>query len=214
MELYILRHGTTTWNRAHRLQGQRDIPLDEEGVLLAREVGDALSDVSFDRCYSSPLIRAYETAELVLSRPEPAIITDDRIKEISFGDYEGRAIKAGHPELKKIEAFNLDDYPTPPNGESLPSLLSRTGDFLQDLLAAKELENSRILISTHGACGRAIMHHIWGGDDFWHGMVPPNCSICIVRYEQGRAVEIRQDVIFYSSRVRDYYKVDGKKKDN
>ena len=61
MKLYIVRHGETEWNKARRIQGQVDIPLNEFGRRLARKTAKGLSDITFDLCYSSPLSRARET---------------------------------------------------------------------------------------------------------------------------------------------------------
>ena len=66
--LYIMRHGKTDWNKMEKLQGSVDIPLNEEGVSIARKAHDKYKEISFDICYSSPLVRAKETAELFLQR--------------------------------------------------------------------------------------------------------------------------------------------------
>ena len=90
MELYIIRHGETKWNSEKRLQGRSDIELNEYGIELARITSEALKDVKFDRIYSSPLKRAYETAEILRGSRKLDIICDDRLKEMCFGDYEGK----------------------------------------------------------------------------------------------------------------------------
>ena len=68
MKLYIVRHGETVWNRHHKVQGVADIPLAENGILLAEKTGEALKNVSFDLCITSPLVRARKTAELILAK--------------------------------------------------------------------------------------------------------------------------------------------------
>ena len=65
--LYIMRHGKTDWNAAHRLQGHTDIPLNEEGRHMAIKARETYKDLHFDICYCSPLIRAKETAGIPLS---------------------------------------------------------------------------------------------------------------------------------------------------
>ena len=87
--LYIMRHGKTEWNELHKLQGQTDIPLNENGRKMAREAGKRYREIHFDICYCSPLIRAKETAELVLEGRAVPIVTDDRLMEMCFGEYEG-----------------------------------------------------------------------------------------------------------------------------
>ena len=88
---YILRHGRTDWNEEHRLQGEVDIPLNETGRQMAYDAAEKYKDIDFDICYCSPLKRAQETARIFLADRNPAveIITDNRLHEMCFGDYEG-----------------------------------------------------------------------------------------------------------------------------
>ena len=87
--LYIMRHGKTDWNACHKLQGRTDIPLNEEGRMMAAEAGEKYADIHFDECYSSPLARAKETAEIFLKGRGVPVYTDDRLVEMGFGIYEG-----------------------------------------------------------------------------------------------------------------------------
>ncbi len=66
MKLLIMRHGETFWNTEGRLQGQTDIPLDENGIRMAISCGEGMKEVPIDLCISSTLIRAAQTAELCL----------------------------------------------------------------------------------------------------------------------------------------------------
>ena len=68
MIFYIVRHGVTEWNALKKVQGSADIPLAKEGILLAEKTGEALKEIPFDICFSSPLIRARQTAELILGK--------------------------------------------------------------------------------------------------------------------------------------------------
>ena len=67
--LYIIRHGRTDWNDRHKLQGHTDIPLNDEGRRMAENAAEEYKDVHFDICYCSPLVRAKETAEILLRGP-------------------------------------------------------------------------------------------------------------------------------------------------
>ena len=93
MFIYIIRHGETDLNSKGVMQGWVDEPLNESGRLLAEITGREMrtQGIRFDGCYSSPLIRAKETAEIVLreSGNPVDILCDDRIREISFGRFEG-----------------------------------------------------------------------------------------------------------------------------
>ena len=84
MLLYIIRHGETAWNVMRKIQGAVDIPLNEKGIRLAKITGERLKDVPFDRAISSPLQRAYKTAELVQGKRNIHIETDKRIQEICY----------------------------------------------------------------------------------------------------------------------------------
>ena len=84
-----MRHGKTDWNLLHKLQGQTDIPLNDMGRKMAREAGERYKDIHFDVCYCSPLVRARETARLVLEGRDVPVIIDDRLAEMGFGIYEG-----------------------------------------------------------------------------------------------------------------------------
>ncbi len=212
MELYVLRHGTTIWNEKALLQGDTDIPLDENGIRLAEELGKALQHTRFDKCYSSPLSRAMQTAELALGGRDLPIMKEPRLREMGFGVMEGKHVsrdsKEADPGLLKALYVQMEGYVPPKGGETLQHLLDRTRDFFEELVRNPENENLRILISTHGAAGRAFMHSIWGGS-FWHGEIPPNCSICTVSIHHGDTARayIQKDVIFYDkSEVRDWYK--------
>ena len=89
MLLYFIRHGQTDWNKDMRMQGQSDIPLNENGRESAIEAGKTLANTHIDLAFSSPLKRAKETAELVLAGRDIPIIEDKRIEEICFGICEG-----------------------------------------------------------------------------------------------------------------------------
>lgn len=76
--LYIMRHGQTQWNAQGRLQGQTDIPLNEEGRAGAAAAREKYGCIPLDVCFASPLKRALETAEIFLKGRAVPIYTDDR----------------------------------------------------------------------------------------------------------------------------------------
>src|SRR5438270_5545218 len=94
--LIFIRHGETDWNVEGRLQGQRDIPLNDNGRAQARRNGTAIKTAmpeaaGFD-FLASPLSRSRETMEIVraaMGLPPRHYATDDRLKELTFGDWEG-----------------------------------------------------------------------------------------------------------------------------
>ena len=120
MKLYLVRHGETDWNKVKKIQGQVDIPLNQFGKHLAEETAEGLHDIPFDLCISSPLSRAYETARIILEGRDVPIITDARIGEMAFGEYEGKYWGIGvhsncavtEVEVKNAEAKILSENVT------------------------------------------------------------------------------------------------------
>ena len=81
MRLYIIRHGETPWNTQLRLQGQTDIELNEKGRALAEVTARAMRGIPFDMVITSPLVRARETADIVLEHRDCLLYTSDAADE-------------------------------------------------------------------------------------------------------------------------------------
>ena len=159
--LYILRHGQTDWNLRHKLQGQTDIPLNEEGRKMAVEAGKKYRDVALDICYASPLQRAYETAQLVLADRDVPIITDERLREMSFGIYEGTEEVFGKPDHPVYKLFKDPvNYVAQGQAESFEQLYDRTGRFIEEVLQPQLQEGKNILIVGHGAMNLSIINQL------------------------------------------------------
>lgn len=203
MKLYFIRHGETDWNIVKRLQGATDIPLNENGEALAKLTAEGLKEIPFDVIFTSPLKRAYRTAEILKGDREIPLIKEERIREICFGDYEGL--------VSKSEGYSIPDpdfkffftktncYKTPPNGESIESLLKRTGEFLEELKHREDLKEKTILISSHGAAVRALLSNIEKCDlaHFWGGGVHKNCGVSCAELVDGTYKILWENRIFY-----------------
>ena len=188
MELYIVRHGETLWNREKRLQGREDIELSENGRKVARLTGEALMDTRIDKIFSSPLKRAYETACLIRNGRDIDIETDDRLRELSFGHFEGQNFK--QPEL----------YVPADDAETLPHLIARAGDFMQDKIEPLANSCERVMIVAHGALNKGIMSYIKKHEikDFWSGGLQQNCNVMIVDYTDGKYRIVDETKLFYT----------------
>lgn len=203
MKLYIIRHGETDWNVKRRFQGHSDIPLNEEGRRLAYLTAEALKEVPFTRIYTSPLKRASETAAIIKGVRQIPIIEEPRIIEIGFGEYEGLCCEKEHYNIPDPDFMNFFDKPEeyhPPKGaESIETLRERTGDFLEELVHNKDMEDETILVSTHGAALRGILSHISHTKiaDFWGGGVHKNCAVTIVEAKQGKVSILEEGKAFY-----------------
>ena len=143
MNIYIVRHGQTDYNVNGRYGGRIDVPLNEVGKDQALEIKEQLKDIKFDKVYSSPLSRAYETAKTITNHD---IILDDRIIERSNGDMEGK-LKSEITEKVDFNDPNEKRY----NIESITDFRNRIKNFLDDITNDDISEN--ILIVTHAGVG-------------------------------------------------------------
>ena len=178
--LYIMRHGKTDWNNEHRIQGRTDIPLNDEGRKMAAEAAEEYKDVHFDVCYCSTLVRARETAELLLKGRDVPIIYDERLVEMSFGIYEGTANSFSIPDCPiNVFFWTPERYTTPvEGGESVDELFARTGAFLNEVALPLVKEGKDVLIVAHGATNSCITCQVKGRErkDFWAEGIP-NCKL-------------------------------------
>lgn len=177
--LYIIRHGKTDWNAKLKLQGRTDIPLNTEGIELAKAAKEDVNKLHFDVCYSSPLCRALDTAKILLEDTDTPIITDDRLIEMCFGEYEGIENTYHNPEYKIGVLFNNPEKYFPDKGaESLDELFERTGSFIEEVIKPGLEQNKDILIVGHGAMNCSIISQIKGYErkDFWKDMTG-NCQL-------------------------------------
>ncbi|MCX7324646.1 MAG: histidine phosphatase family protein [Hyphomicrobiales bacterium] len=135
LTLYLIRHGETDWNAEGRLQGGRDIPLNDFGRVQAEEAGRKLRESAphaEDLDYlCSPLGRARETMEIArraIGLHPTDYETDERLRELTFGNWEGmtwREVRASAPQAAREREANKWHY-APPQGESYEMLLART----------------------------------------------------------------------------------------
>lgn len=203
MNIYLVRHGETDYNKGKRLQGVTDIPLNARGIELARKTAEGLKNIDFDRIYTSPLIRARKTAEIIRGDRDLEIISTEGLKEISFGDYEGLTILKetyNIPDPDFLDFFNAPEkYHTPPKGESIEQLKKRTTAFMKEVLQAPENQELTILMTSHGAAIRGILSGLLKlpVSKFWEGGVHKNCAVTLIHAEQGQFEIVFENRVYY-----------------
>lgn len=157
LELWLIRHGETEWNRERRIQGQQPNPLSELGVMQARQLGARLACEHFDAVYASDLKRAVQTVELALPGHEP--VYDVRLREIARGVLEGQLGANLVGEQRDLYATMQRDLLNvrPPGGENYRDVGVRAVAWLESLPAS-----GKIAAVTHGGVIFALLHHVVG----------------------------------------------------
>lgn len=155
--LYLIRHGQTVWNSSGRYQGRTDVALSEKGIAQAEKTKERFRTVSLDGVISSPLKRAAHTAKGIAQTHGLPLETDARLKELSFGDWEGKT----YDEIEKIwpgmiEAMYHDAGTMKlPHGESFADCQKRCMEAISDII--KRGDNKTYAIVCHGAALRTII---------------------------------------------------------
>ncbi len=167
MVIYFVRHGETDWNVEKKIQGSADIPLNENGKRQAENLALRLMRqrergvFHAVRAYTSPQLRAAETARTVADALGIPCISIDGLKEMSMGQWEGLNWNTVETEYGSVyEHWNSHRrYAKPPQGESYNDLLARTLAVLSDIL---EQEEENVLVVSHSAVLMAIRCYIAG----------------------------------------------------
>lgn len=156
MELYIIRHGQTDWNIEKKMQGTEDIPLNDTGRKQAVICAQALSSISFEAIYTSPLSRAAETAQIISDyKCHAPVIIEPGLIERDFGEGSGMSYEQLHS--------TYPEYPQVlPKGMEAFELLSERIYSAVRSCAEKHPEKPILLVS-HGASINAFLHQVSAG---------------------------------------------------
>lgn len=178
-KIILVRHGETNMNRDNLYHGILDPALNETGIKQAEKAYNIIKDISYDKIFSSPLKRAYETAT-ILNYKKLNIELSDKIKELNFGIFEGLSyeeILNKYPyELKEAtknwKAYNFK------TGESPLELQKRSVQFINSLD-----KNLNYLIVTHWGVICTILSYYFSHnlDAYWKFKID-NCGIIVIEF--------------------------------
>ena len=160
LTIYLTRHGLTEWNVNRRMQGWGNGELTEKGIKDAKALGKRLKEVPIDKVYSSSSKRAYETAQYIIGDREISLIQMDDLREINFGDWDGRIreeIEAEYPDEFKVfwetpHLYNRN------SGETFEHVRKRAIRALEHII--EENKEGTVLIVTHSIFLRVLMTYI------------------------------------------------------
>lgn len=185
----LVRHGQSTWNQEHRIQGQLDPPLSLEGLRQGDLLGERLAGRRFAGFYTSDLKRAFETAQAIAPfvgiRPEAM----PSLREIYLGEWEGLRTEEIADRFPEAWAAWVEepDWDVVPAGEGAAVFEARVTSGLDEIFSRHE--DGDVLVVTHGGVIQVALHRVVGRPS--RGLFPfkiQNASISLLEKRNGRMV--------------------------
>lgn len=181
MDLFLVRHGVTDWNKEKRYLGHSDRGILKSELTKLADLKKQLMQISFDYVFTSDLRRCRET--LAYLNIPTLISIDARLQEINFGDWEGKT----YEELKYDQVYQkwLDDWENQsiPNGETARKFKNRINlffnDLYQQLLENNLMTKQKVLVMTHGGVIRYFVSKLVSSQSFWGLEVKHGHGICL-----------------------------------
>ncbi len=185
-QVYLVRHGTTDWNKEEIFRGRLDCKLNETGQAEARALAEYFRDIRLQAIYSSPLSRAMETAQAVAEAKALQVVPHPEFIDIDFGEWQGlplKEVREKYSELYRLwrerpEAIHF------PGGENLARVRARAWEGLQKVI--RENPDKTALILSHRVVTKVLICAVLGLDDshFWHIKQDTTAVNCI-EYNRG-----------------------------
>jgi probable phosphoglycerate mutase len=202
--IFLIRHGETDWNRIHRFQGRIDIPLNEEGKKQAHALALALKDEPLTAIYSSPLMRAMETARFIkVFHPSTPLFEKESLIEMDLGEFDGMEAEVW---ATKYQVFFKTWRSSPaslkmPGGENLQQVQNRAIDTVDHIIKLYP-SGSALLLCSHNFVNRTLLCYALGKplDKFRDIQQDPAALNLILKKEGRFCAEIVNDV----SHIRKY----------
>lgn len=174
IEITFVRHGQTQWNKERRIQGVTDIPLNTTGIKEAEFLKKHITK-DYDFLISSPLKRAYRTAEILNEKLDMKLETNELLVERNFGTLAGQQVsfvKANSQECPIIEAIS--------------QMESRLLKFLEQI---KIIGPGRFLVVTHGGVISTLLNILSGGSIDWENTPISNCSLTRICFDNTWSID-------------------------
>lgn len=174
VRLILCRHGETEQNKKSIIQGTMDTELNETGRQQAEILADRIENYEIDHIYSSPLKRAYETAEILSKRFDTEVESHESFKEMSRGVFQGRSKDERDRALKEHDG-EMHEW-KPKGGESFPEVGERAANAIEEL--KQEHKGETIIVVAHGHFNRSLILAALGYDTT-HAFKLEQGNVCI-----------------------------------
>lgn len=161
-KLVIVRHGQSEYNKANIFTGWLDVDLTEEGVAEALQAGRLLKDYKFDEAFSSKLIRANRTLDIILKeigQTDIPITRSEKLNERMYGDLQGKNKDEAREEFgeEQVHIWRRSFDIAPPGGESLKDTLERVTPYFEKVIEPELRKGKNIIIIAHGNSLRSLI---------------------------------------------------------
>ncbi len=198
--IYLVRHGQSEWNVQSLMQGKTSgVPLTKTGVKQAREIAGRFKLIKFAAIFSSDLMRARQTAQIIAYQRKLAVTTARAIRERSFGAYEGKTLKQYQEDLQetltRFDALSDKDkfkFVYPHEIEGIGETVSRVIIWLREISIA--YAGKSVLVVSHGGVLRLLLIHLGYGT---YNQLPPfsidNTGYLVLKSD-GVEIEIKEVV--------------------
>ena len=187
--IYLVRHGQTAWNKEEIFRGRTDIPLDETGLKQAELVGEYFRGIEIGGIYSSPLARAWQTAQKIAQFHPLEVKPLEGMIDMSFGNWEGRP----HQEVRKNDGEIYRQWNTEPHraklpgGECLDEVRVRSMAALEEVIRLHPGKN--LVLVSHRVVNKVLICGILGIDNshFWQ-IAQDTAAINLIRSKEGHYI--------------------------
>jgi broad specificity phosphatase PhoE len=185
---YFVRHAESEWNAENRLCGRTDVPLSEMGRWQAVRLAERFVALRPEAIYTSPLRRAAETAEIIARAAGLRPVTDERLSEVNYGEWEGKTFElVMEQDSAAYHAWDADHAAVaPPRGESGQQALARVTPFLDELAARPPSEPGPIVVVSHKTICRLVVCHVLGlaPSEYRRRLTMDNAAVSIIRRDE------------------------------
>lgn len=187
MDLYLIRHGACCDSTAEFYDDEKNTmnpPLTEEGVKQAQKLAERCKDIGLNAVYSSDLLRALQTSQIIASAVKCGLSVSPALREIDMGDIYKKSWDH-YPELYAKWALHREDLPYP-NGENGADVWKRCSALLLQIVREP---HEKVAIVAHGGTIRSIVCGVLGiaqQKRFRFGAPLENCSITVVKYIEAK----------------------------
>jgi len=198
--LILIRHGQSTWNAANLFTGWENVELSEKGILEAKKAAEFLSKFDFDSVFTSELIRAQKTAEIIIqgnshSKPKSTIF-DMRLNERHYGDLQGMNKDDARKKFgeEQVHIWRRSYDVPPPGGESLKDTGERVLPFFMKEILPQVCKGKNVLVAAHGNSLRSLIKFLdnISDEDIVKLEIPTGAPIHYVINEDG-SVKSKKD---------------------